>query len=77
MKSLGTETLKAFALDLSALDENHLFLDRLKKATAILAMKEDTPNRKTTSNAQRLLNTLRANQLMMYQIQQSIEGNDA
>ena len=76
VKSLGVETLKALALEFSTLGEKVRLLDSLKKATAILALKEKAKEKKEkTTTAQRLLNVIRANQVMMLHIFDSTEGN--
>ena len=54
VRSLKDETLKALALDFTKMGEVQRILDSIKKATAVLGFKEDKPEKKTTSNAQRM-----------------------
>jgi hypothetical protein len=74
VKSLGTDTLKALALEFSSMEGNAPFLQSIKKATAILALKEKAEKKEPHSVAQRLLNVVRANVPTMITLYQQIEG---
>jgi hypothetical protein len=76
VKSLGIDTLKALALEFSTMEGNAPFLQTIKKATAVLALKAEKVKKETTSTAQRLLNVIRANQPMMLHLFQQTEGNE-
>ena len=74
VKSLGTDTLKALAIEFSSMEGNAPLLEKLKKATAILALKEKAEKKEGSSGAQRVLNVIRANVPTMMALYQQVEG---